>query len=188
MLAASGAVCLAPGTPQQCAPFPPRTPASAGPRSSAPRLGAHGCCTRLPARAPGRAVARVATARAGGAGRGDAVLAHATGPPCVRDAQARVWGRPVGMAARSRGNWERLASSSRARSLARFPHCQAPGVLHRPELELSTARAPGRAGAVRRAHHGPNWSICSPIPVVGRRSSRAAHQGRAGVSRSFWEG
>ena len=48
------------------------------PRSSVPRLGAHGCSSRLPAHAPVRR-ARVSAARAGGARRGAAVLAHATG-------------------------------------------------------------------------------------------------------------
>jgi hypothetical protein len=113
-------------------------------------------------------------------GRGAAFLAHATGPPCVRDAQARGLRRRVGVAARSRGPGSGQRRAPRARSLARFPHCQAAGMLHRPELEpcdmgttgpgwsCPTRTPAGGAGAVRRALHGAELDAATMAAVLER--------------------
>jgi len=98
-------------------------------------------------------------------------------------------GRRVGMAACSRGPGSGQRRAPLARSLARFPHCQAAGMLHRPELAVRHGHH--RAGLELSDAHASGRSWCCPTRAPAGRAGRgddgcrpgARHRGRAGAVR-----
>jgi len=80
-----------------------------------------------------------------------AVLARATGPSWTRRAWLPSW-RATGP------SWSCPARAPPG------PSWSCPTCAPRPELELSDARAPARAGAVRRGRHGPELELSGARP------------------------